>query len=443
MTPPTASRPHGARPKRTSRRPATARVAPSAPAALPGRADVVVVGGGAAGLMAAIAAAEAGRQVLLLEKNAALGRKILVSGNGRCNVTNSGARVENYHGENTRFLHGLFARFGVDRTAAFFDELGVALREERLGRIFPASNQARAVVDLLEYRMARLPIDVRLSSPVESVVPEPGGGLRLGVCGRAVRARKAILAAGGCSFPRLGTTGDGFDWARSLGHRVTPLRPALAPVDAVAPGATELQGIRLEAEVTGRAGGRSLRVFRGDLLFTAYGLSGPTVLAASSDLATRFEAGGTALRINLFPGQDAGEIDSLLERRWSNDPSRKLGFSFVGLLPARLAPAALLGLGLDPVTTSVSQVGREQRRRIAQTLTAWEVPVSGCRGWDEAEVTAGGVAIEEIDPRTLESRRAPGLYFCGEMLDVFGDWGGYNFQLAWTTGRIAGEEAAR
>jgi hypothetical protein len=409
---------------------------------LPGRAEVVVVGGGAAGMMAAIAAAEAGRQVLLLEKNAALGRKILVSGNGRCNITNSGAKVENFHGENPRFLHALFARFGVDRTAAFFDELGVALREERLGRVFPASNQARAVVDLLEYRMARLPIDVRLSSPVESIVPE-GGGLRLGVGGRALRARRAILAVGGCSFPRLGTSGDGFDWARSLGHRVTTLRPALAPVDAATPGATQLQGIRLEAEVTGRAGGRSLRTFRGDLLFTAYGLSGPTVLAASADLAARFEGGGTALRINLFPGQDAGEIDATLERRWANDPSRKLGFSFVGLLPARLAPAALEPLGLDPVATTVSQVGRENRRRIAHALTAWDVPVTGCRGWDEAEVTAGGVALEDLEPRTLESRRAPGLFFCGEMLDVFGDWGGYNFQLAWTTGRVAGEEAAR
>ncbi|MBI3891911.1 MAG: NAD(P)/FAD-dependent oxidoreductase [Candidatus Wallbacteria bacterium] len=393
-------------------------------------------------MMAAISAAECGRRVLLLEKNSVLGRKVLVSGNGRCNLTNVGARVENFHGENNRFLHGIFARFGVSRTLEFFEGLGVALKEEKLGRIFPVSNQAASVVDLLEYKLRNLGVEIACGAPVSGLEREKAG-YRIDSAGRPpVWAGRVILAPGGKSFPKLGTTGDGYDWARQLGHRVTALAPALAPMETDVSLSHRLQGVRLEAEVTAKAGQRRLRSFRGDLLFTAYGLSGPTVLAASADLATRLEPGHASLELDFFPGMGADQVDELLERRWAADPARKLGFSFVGLLPGKMGRVLLEALGLDAEGASVGQVGRETRRRIAAEMTRWEVRAHACRGFDEAEVTAGGVAVEGLDPRTLESRHAPGLYFCGEVLDVFGDWGGYNFQLAWSTGWVAGQAAA-
>ncbi|MBI2944111.1 MAG: NAD(P)/FAD-dependent oxidoreductase [Candidatus Wallbacteria bacterium] len=404
---------------------------------------MIVVGGGAAGMMAAIRAAELGRRVLLLEKNPLLGRKVLVSGNGRCNIANAGAHVENFHGENNRFLHSIFARFGVGRTLEFFEELGLALKEEKLGRIFPVSNQAASVVALLAYRMEQLGVRVACGACVTGVERE-GAGFRVDLKDApAARARRVVLAPGGRSFPKLGTTGDGYEWARGLGHRVTELHPALAPMEAELARLHGLQGIRLEAELTSKSGGKRHRTFRGDLLFTAYGLSGPTVLAASADLATRLAGTHPAFEVSFFPGQDAEAVEALLARRWEADPGRRPGFSFVGLLPGRMGHALLESLGIDPDGPPVGQLGPPVRRRIAQAFTRWEFRVSGCRGWEEAEVTAGGVAVDGLDPRTLESRHCKGLYFCGEVLDIFGDWGGYNFQFAWSTGWIAGEEAAK
>ncbi len=394
--------------------------------------------------MASISAAEEGRRVLLIEKNRVLGRKVLVSGNGRCNITNAGAQVENFHGENNRFLHGIFARFGVQDTRDFFEGLGLRLKEEKLGRLFPVSNQAVGVVELLEHRMKNLGVQVRLDSPVRSIQPD---GRRFRVLldgGEILEASRLILAPGGKSFPKLGTTGDGYDWARKLGHRVTRLTPALVPMETDVAPFRSLKGIRLEAEVTSRVGRRQLRTFRGDLLFTAYGLSGPTILAASSDLARRLPSEEPAtFQINFLPGMTAQEAEEVIRDRWSRDPARNLGFSFTGWLPGRMGPALLEALGIPHLNQTAGQVSRQTLTRIARALTSWSVAIKGMRSFDEAEVTAGGVSLEEIDLKTLESRSRPGLFFCGEVLDIHGDWGGYNFQFAWSTGYVAGKEAAR
>lgn len=398
----------------------------------------IVVGGGAAGIMAAIRSAEAGRSTALLEGNQQLARKVLISGNGRCNLTNLAADdAGHYHCTQPRFPRQVLKAFALDRTLAFFGGMGLEVKEEKRGRLFPASDQAQAVVDLLEERLAYLGVSVFRGAKVRTASCTAGGFAVGGEAGERWLGEKLILASGGISVPKLGADGSGLGLARSFGHQITALRPGLVPLLSPDQYLRTAQGVKVWAEVRAPLGRGRVAVDTDDLLFTAYGLSGFTILNLSAQIVPLLDDGPVELAFSLFPGQAPEQVSESLRRRWEAHPGRPLGFSFTGLLHAKVAGVLLEKAGADP-RLPVGRVAKTLRWQLAQLLTAWPVRVSQARDFDHAEVTIGGVDTAEVDPATLESYLVPNLYLAGEILDVHGDLGGYNLQWAWASGAVAG-----
>jgi len=396
----------------------------------------LIVGGGAAGLMAAVAAADRGDRVTLLEKNAKLGRKILISGNGRCNVMNLDPDPGHFHGSNPHFPRHALSAFPVEETLRFFHDLGVETRVENRGRVFPASNQAASVVDLLEDRARHA--GVRIVTGADAADLRKEGGFRVRAAdGRTFDADRVVLTTGGTTAPSLGGSDDGIRMACGLGHRRTPTFPGLVPLETERSALHKLQGVRVTVAGDALVDGRVVKSDEWELLFRFYGLSGPVILNLSEAVAPFIQGHPVAVRVNFFPGLLAGGLDDFLRERWGRHPHRSVGFSFTGVLPDKVPPVLLPLIGVSPEQRA-GEVAAKVRRRIAERLTAWEVRVLGTRPFAEAEVMVGGIVTDDVDPRTLESRLVPGLFFAGEMLDVHGDLGGFNFQWAWSSGWVAG-----
>jgi predicted Rossmann fold flavoprotein len=402
---------------------------------------VAVVGAGAAGLLAALAAARAGAPVVLLERTDDGGRKILISGGGRCNILPSVARPERYvTSSSPNTLRKMLRSWPLDEQRAFFErELGMTLvLEAESGKLFPASDRARDVRDGLLARAREAGARVWLGARVLDALPAAAGGgaWHVEIDGAPpLAARAVVLATGGLSVPQTGSDGFGLDLARRLGHEVHPTYPALTPLTADPHPHAELAGVSLE--VTLRAPGvRPPFESSGGFLFTHRGWSGPAVLDASH-LAVRTEAHGPrqALTVQWTP-RDAAGWDAALR-----EGAATVRSALTDALPRRLAERLCTEVGV-PGETPLAQLRREDRLKLVVSLTAYPLPWTGDEGFKKAEVTGGGVALSEIDPRTLESRRAPGLFLCGEMLDAFGPIGGHNFLWAWATGRAAGTGAA-
>ncbi|MEE2659092.1 MAG: NAD(P)/FAD-dependent oxidoreductase [Candidatus Latescibacterota bacterium] len=406
--------------------------------------EVAVVGGGAAGMMAAIQARASGAAtVALLEANDRLGRKIFISGNGRCNLTNEeGDEPSHYHGTHPRFCHPALKSFSVADTLGFFSDLGIVPRTEKRGRLFPMSDQAQSVVDVLDGALTDFNVDVRLSAPVRALLATNEGGFILQCDGIRLAAEKVILCGGGISVAKLGADGSCIAMAEVLGHECTDLLPGLVPVVSDDRAVRQMQGVRVWAQVTGPARGQRLIADTDDLLLTKYGLSGFAILSLSAQLVPVLAAEGPqVLNINLFPGSSREQLSEILASRWQRHPNRTLARSFAGLLHGKVALSLLEKAGLD-ADQVVSNVGKRTRWELAGLLTDWQVTVSGPRDFDYAEVTIGGIRTDEIDPHTMESYIVPGLYLAGEMVDVHGDLGGFNFQWAWSSGHRAGTAAA-
>ena len=399
-----------------------------------------MVGGGAAGMLAAIVAAEAGERVTLLEGSGKLGRKILISGNGRCNLTNKAADdLRHYHGTHPRFVRSALDQFRLDETLAFFADLGIEFREEKRQRLFPVSDQAQSVVDLLADRMRCLGIRVETNAKVVDMSRASGASrfeLR-DAEGQRYTGGRVIMASGGVSLARLGADRSGMDLAVGLGHRLTDLKPGLVPLISPEKYVARMQGVKVRAEVRVVLKGGREAVDTDDLLFTKYGVSGFTILNLSARLVPELGAKRAGLRINFFPGRSPEAISQLLKERWQRHPHRSLELSFAGLLSSKLVRPLLDHLGFD-AAQRVDQLGKGARWQLAQSLTNWPIAVSGPRPFDYAEVTIGGVRTEDINPDTLESFLVPGLYFAGEMVDIHADLGGFNFQWAWASGVLAG-----
>lgn len=410
---------------------------------------VVVVGGGAAGLMAAVEAARAGASVVLLEKMPSLGRKLSITGKGRCNLTNNADRdriIANMPG-NGQFLYSALTAFGAKDTMVFFAELGVPTKTERGGRVFPASDRAADVVAAFRRELARLGVDVRLRAAVASILVEDGAasGVKL-ADGRTVPADAVILATGGASYPGTGSTGDGYRMAAEVGHTIVPLRPSLVPLETVEEWPREVQGLTLK-NVTVRAlaaDGRALGEEFGELLFTHFGVSGPVVLTLSRAVTTYIERGGREPRlgIDLKPALAAEALDRRLQRDFAAHARKHFANALDDLLPRRLIPIIIRLAGIPPARP-VHQITRSERTTLVAVLKNLTLTVKGPRPLAEAIVTAGGVSTKEIDPRTLASKLVRGLYFAGEVIDVDGFTGGYNLQAAFATGRAAARAAAR
>ncbi|MFO0894657.1 MAG: aminoacetone oxidase family FAD-binding enzyme [Phycisphaerales bacterium] len=407
------------------------------------RTEVAVVGAGAAGLFAAIHAARAGARVVALDGAARLGAKILVAGGGRCNVTHRAVTERDYAGGTPGAIRSVLARFGVAETVDFFRALGVELKEEPTGKLFPVTDDARTVLDALLRAAREAGAALRHPARVGAVTADPRGGFLVHAADAPgpLRADRVILAAGGCALPKSGSDGSGHRLAASLGHSLTPLVvPALVPL-RLPEGhwIRSLAGVATEVELSVPAppGGTRRRI-RGRLLCTHFGISGPAALDASRHLLHAAAAGAAMeVRIHWLPGLDeAGADEWLLQARGISLRSR-----LRERLPERLGDALLAAAGVDPAVTA-QQAPRAVRRRLAELLGGGSVPVAGDRGFTFAEATAGGVPLQEIQLKTMESRIRPGLHLCGEVLDVDGRLGGFNFQWAWASGFVAGTAAA-
>lgn len=402
--------------------------------------DVIVVGGGPAGMLAAITAARHGSKTLLLEKNEKLGKKLLITGKGRCNVTNNCPPEEVLKNvpRNGRFLFSAVYGFGPADAMAFFEGQGCPLKTERGNRVFPESNQSASVLRALEKALQAAHVQVRYERVTElhtrngriSGVKTPGNSYEAGA---------VVVATGGCSYPLTGSTGDGYGFAKSLGHIVTPVRGSLVPMESEDGACARMQGLSLRnvgVKLLNRKGKAVYRDF-GELLFTHFGLSGPTILSASAHM----EAGESyCVVIDLKPALDEGKLDARLLRDLELYQNRQMENAMCDLLPSSMIPVILDRSGIQR-TQQANSVTRRQRRALLEQLKAFPVDISGLRPVEEAIVTAGGVKTSEIDPRTMESKRVPGLYFAGEVLDCDAYTGGFNLQIAWSTGYAAGMAA--
>lgn len=405
------------------------------------RTDVLVIGAGAAGLATAIFTRRSSRalHVLLVDGARRPGAKILVSGGGRCNVTNRTVTERDFSGSSPASIRRVLKSLPVERTVAFFEELGVRLHEEPLGKLFPDSNRAREVLEALLREADRVGVS-RLDGHRVRRVSADGHGFSVEAGDTVIAARSVVLATGGQSLPKSGSDGGGFDLARTLGHTIVPPVPALVPL-VLDPASrlpfAELSGVTHDVEITVWLDGRVDSRVRGSLLWTHVGVSGPAALDVSRHW-TRAHASGVPVLLTLSacPGARFETMDAELQARCAERPRASVHTVVCARVPAALASTLLRTLRIDE-HMAAGALSRASRRELAHALTEWPLPVVGTRGYNHAEVTAGGVPLAEVNPSTLESRICPGLFFAGEVLDVDGRLGGFNFQWAWASAHVA------
>ena len=408
--------------------------------------QVIVVGGGASGMMAAIAAGRKGAAVTVLERNPRIGKKLLATGNGRCNFTNINTEAACYQGTNPRFVYGALVGFGMEETINFFEKLGIAYKVEEQGKVFPMSDQASSVLDVLMYELQELGVQIICDAYVQKIKKPKGakGCFSVEIAnGNVLAADKVILATGGKAMPTSGSDGNGYKLAEGLGHTVTPVFPGLVQLMLVGDFFAQIQGVKLVGTVELLRHGRTVAQDRGDLLFTNYGISGPPVLQISRKAGELLQRGETPfVKINMMDNFSREELTKLLQTRFKNNPGKTVEFSLVGLLNKRLIRVILKEAGISELRAPAGNLSVRECAQIASLLTDWRFKVRGTKGWQSAQVTAGGVDTVEINPKTMESKLVPGLYFTGEILDIDGQCGGYNLQWAWSSGYVAGRHAA-
>jgi predicted Rossmann fold flavoprotein len=402
--------------------------------------DVAVIGAGAAGLLAACRAAERGRRTLLLEKNKKPGVKILMSGGTRCNITHAtdNRGIVEAFGPPGRFLHSSLAALSVAQTVELFEAEGVPTKVEETGKIFPVSNKATDVLAALLRRLERSGANLALGEPLLDL-QRSDAGFRLSTPQRVIGAAKVIVTVGGQSYPGSGTTGDGYRIAAGFGHTIVEPRPALVPLTVSAPWVHELRGVTLpDVAVRIVDDQRCLASRRGSLLFAHFGLSGPVALDVSRVVSRHSKPQTLVLEIDLLPGLKEADLDDYLRREAIDSGKKLLAVVLAQHLPRRLSDMLLLQTGFS-ADRKAAALSRAERARLVQAFKGLRLPITGTLGFGKAEVTAGGVGLDEVDSRTLQSKKVPGLWIAGEVLDLDGPIGGYNFQAAFSTGWLAGQ----
>lgn len=402
--------------------------------------DGIVIGGGPAGMFAAITAAKRGEKVLLLEKNDRLGKKLLITGKGRCNVTNhtnAQGVLENIP-RNSRFLYSTMAAFPPEKIEAFFEEQGCALKVERGNRVFPVSDQSQSVLQALQIALRQNHVAVE-TAHVTGIRTENSAVTGVEADGRFLSAKWVILATGGLSYPTTGSTGEGYPMAEALGHTVTPCHGSLVPLETEGRDCPEMQGLSLRNVAVKLVNEKGKTVFSdfGELLFTHFGVSGPTVLSASAHLPE----GKCRLIIDLKPALDEEKLDERLLRDLELYKNRAMENAMVDLLPRSMIPVILRRASIDPAMQA-NALTKKDRRRLLSVLKGFDLTVTGRRPVAEAIITSGGVKVSEVDPKTMESKLVKNFYFAGEILDCDAYTGGFNLQIAWATAFSAGNAAA-
>ena len=409
--------------------------------------NVIIVGGGAAGMMAAIFAARNGQNVTLLEKNEKLGKKIFITGKGRCNITNA-SEIEDLFSaviSNPKFLYSGFYSFTNDQVIHFFEELGVATKIERGNRVFPVSDHSSDVIAALAREMQRLKVKVQLHCEVKELLinnEKEIKGVRL-ANGKKMTADAVVVATGGISYPSTGSTGDGYRFARNCGHKVTELFPSLVPMEVKEWYAKELQGLSLKnIEIHITDGKKKLYNEFGEMLFTHYGVTGPVILSASSIVGKMLEKKELVLHIDLKPVLTEEQLDKRLLREFKANHNKQFKNAIDSLLPAKLRPVIIELSGIEE-EKKVHEITKEERLNLLRLIKDFHMTLTGLRGYNEAIITKGGISVKEIDPGTMESKLIKNLYFAGEVLDLDAVTGGYNLQIAWSTGYLAGISAGQ
>ena len=404
--------------------------------------QILVIGAGPAGMMAAIRAAENGAAVTLLEKMKRPGRKMMITGKGRCNITNAAdvpEIIRNIHG-NGAFLNSSMRAFDNQDVMEFFRQQGVPVKVERGNRVFPVSDKAQDVVDAMVHRLHELDVRIELEMPVADILLQEGrvAGVRT-KSGAHYKADAVILAVGGASYPGTGSTGDGYEMAKKLGHTVVPLRPSLVPLETEEEWVKDVQGLSLRnVRATLLAGGEKVQEKFGEMMFTHFGVTGPIILSMRRRAAKCLAEGKfVELELNLKPALTPEKLDARIQRDFEQHIRKSLKNGLLDLLPHKLIEPVLDCAYLDP-EKPVHQVTAEERHRLAETLQHLTLTIAKTRPLAEAIVTAGGVSVREINPKTMESKLVPGFYFAGEVVDVDAYTGGYNLQAAFSMGNAAG-----
>ena len=399
--------------------------------------DVIIIGGGAAGCLAAVQAARWGKSVIVFEKNEKLGRKLRITGKGRCNVTNNSSTEEHMKNipVNPRFLYSAFSNFDADDTMNFFEELGVPLKTERGNRVFPVSDNANDIADALAYEMKNLGVQT-IHTRVTALTTENGAVTGVKAGGKLYPSASVIIACGGRSYPNTGSTGDGYTLAESVGHTVTELKPSLVPLTSPDKYCTEMMGLSLRnINLKLMDGEKAIYSEQGEMLFTHFGVSGPLVLSASSHIRD-MKPNRYKLLIDLKPALTPEQLDARIQRDFAENLNRDFSNGIRKLLPAKLIPVAVRLSGI-PAEQKVNSITKEQRHKFGELLKAFPVRISGFRPIDEAIITSGGISVKEINPKTMESKLVSGLFFAGEVIDVDAYTGGFNLQIAFSTAYTA------
>ncbi len=402
--------------------------------------DGIVIGGGPAGMFAAITAARQGQRVLLLEKNDRLGKKLLITGKGRCNITNDCSAQEILLNvpRNGRFLYSAMNAFPPESIKSFLEAQGCPVKTERGNRVFPVSDRSQSVLEALQKALRQACVDVR-TAKVKEILTEDGRAAGVLTDKECIQSKWVILATGGLSYPTTGSTGDGYTMAKKLGHTVTPTEGSLVPLETAGHDCQDMQGLSLRNVAVKLVDGKGKTLYKdfGELLFTHFGVSGPTVLSAS----THLKGEDCQLILDLKPALEEGKLNDRILRDLELYKNRSMENALTDLLPRSMIPVVLRRLQI-PMDLQANSLNKQQRRNLVTLLKAFPITVTGKRPVAEAIITSGGVKVSEIDPKTMESKKVPGLYFAGEIIDCDAYTGGFNLQIAWATAYAAGMAAA-
>lgn len=405
--------------------------------------QVIIVGGGAAGMLAALAARRQGVEVTILERNPRVGKKILATGNGRCNYTNIKADYNCYQGNNPQFAARALSLFGSKETIAFFSDLGIVPKVEELGKVFPLSEQASSILDVLLYELKAAGVKVVTEAFVRKIRKEEERFHLEMEGGTVFTAEVVIIATGGKAMPSSGSDGNGYTLATGLGHTVTGIFPALVQLKLEGLYFKQIQGVKVSGAVELLADNRSIAKDRGDVLFANYGVSGPPILQLSREAGRLLREGKEpVLKLTLMEKFSPKELAEQIRERFENGARKTLEFCLVGLVNKRLIPVLLKEAGLTELKRPAGEVSTEEQQLIVKILQDWRFKVRGTKSWPSAQVTAGGVDTNELNPQTMESKLVKRLFFAGEIIDLDGQCGGFNLQWAWSSGFVAGRAAA-